>query len=67
DAIRSGGKLNAPIEEGAKSALLCHLGNIAYRTGHTLHLDPETHQVVNDPEAQALWTRTYRKGWEPRV
>src|SRR5947208_11915317 len=36
-AIRNGGKLNAPIEEGYKSALLCHLGNIAWRTGRTVN------------------------------
>ena len=67
DCVRGEGKLNAEIEEGYKSALLCHLGNIAYRTGHTLNLDPETHRVVGDPEAEALWRREYRKGWEPKV
>lgn len=69
EAIRSDGKteLNAPIAEGVKSTLLCHLGNIAYRTGHTLHLDPEKRQIVGDTEATALWTREYRKDWEPKV
>jgi predicted dehydrogenase len=67
DGIRAGAKLNAEIEEGHKSTLLCHLGNIAYRTGHALTLDPQTHQVVNDPQAMALWSREYRSGWEPKV
>jgi hypothetical protein len=43
------------------------LGNIAYRTGHTLHLDAKSHRIVGDRAAQALWKRDYRKGWEPRV
>jgi len=67
DAIRDGKKLNAEIEEGYKSTLLCHLGNIAWRTGHTVHFDPKTQQIVRDRRAQALWRREYRKGWEPKV
>lgn len=60
-------KPNAEIEEGFKSTLLCHLGNIAYRTGHTVHFHPDDKKIVNDPEAAALWAREYRPGWEPKV
>jgi predicted dehydrogenase len=67
DSIRGQAKLNAPIAEGQKSTLLCHLGNIAYRTGHTLTLDPQSHAIPHDKEAVALWGREYRKGWEPKV
>ncbi len=67
DAIREGKKLNAEIEEGHKSTLLCHLGNIAWRTGHTIHFDPKKQRIVGDRSAQALWARDYRKGWEPKV
>ena len=67
DAIRGDARLNAEIEEGYKSTLLCHLGNIAYRTGRAVRLDPQTHRVADDPGASALWGREYRKGWEPKV
>ncbi len=67
EAVRGNAKLNAPIDEGVKSVLLCHLGNISYRTGKTLHLDPQSHKVVGDPEATALWGREYRPGFEPKV
>ena len=65
--IRQEARPNADIEEGHKSTLLCHLGNIAHRTGHTLHCDPSNGRIQDDPEAQALWGREYRPGWEPSV
>lgn len=67
DCIHSGKKPRADIEEGFKSTLLCHLGNIAWRTGRTINLDPTTHQIVGDEEAKKHWKREYRKGWEPQV
>ena len=68
DAIRGKEKLVAPIDEGVKSTLLCHLGSIAHRTGRTVNLDPQTHQLAGDDKDQAaLWSREYEKGWEPKV
>ncbi len=66
DCIRSGKSPNAEIEVGFKSTLLCHLGNIAQRTGRTVSLDPDTHRITGDLNAAALWRREYRPGWEPR-
>jgi len=68
DAIRGEAKLNAEIEEGHRSTLLCHAGNIAWRTGQMLHCDPKTGRLGGyDAKAAALWKREYRAGWEPRV
>jgi hypothetical protein len=46
--------LNAPIEEGHISATLMHLANASYRLGRTLNFNPETQQVISDPEADTL-------------
>jgi predicted dehydrogenase len=67
DCIRSGKRPNADVEDGHKSTLLCHLGNIAWRTGHTLNIDPANGHILGDAQAQALWSRDYRPGWEPKV
>ncbi|AMV38265.1 Gfo/Idh/MocA family protein [Planctomyces sp. SH-PL62] len=52
--------LNADIEEGHLSSAYCHLGNIAYRLGRKLHINPATESFVDDSEADALLTRPYR-------
>jgi hypothetical protein len=67
DGIRSGKTLHAEIEEGQKSTMLCHLGNIAWRTGHTVNFDTATRKITGDTEASDLWKRTYRDGWAPKV
>lgn len=67
DSIRSGVPLNSEIEEGQKSTLLCHLGNISFKLGRMLRIDPETHRIIGDKDADALWGREYRPGWEPVV
>jgi predicted dehydrogenase len=54
---------NADIEELHYSTLLCHYGNIAYRLGRKLAIDPRTEGFVGDAEADALVKRTYRKPW----
>jgi predicted dehydrogenase len=60
DCVRTGGRSNADIEEGHKSTRLCHLGNIAYRLGRTLHFDAATETIKDDAEANKLLGRAYR-------
>lgn len=67
ECIKTGGTPNSEIAIGQASTLLCHLGNISYRTGRTLHLDPETKKIIGDSDAEKLWKREYRPGWEPQV
>jgi predicted dehydrogenase len=49
--------LHAEIAEGHRSSALCHLGNIAYRTGRTVQFDPQHERCVGDPDANALLAR----------
>ncbi len=54
--------LHAPIEEGAISAALCHLANISYRVDSSkLAWDGAGQKFVNNPAADKLLTRQYRK------
>ena len=65
-AIRSGRHegLAAGIDTAWPSTLLCHLGNIAHRTGRALRCDPADGRPLGDAEAVAFWSRDYEPGWE---
>jgi predicted dehydrogenase len=69
DAIRNDDplRLNADVASGHKSALMCHLGNIAHRTGRTMNCDPANGHILGDDDAAQLWRRQYAEGWEPRI
>ncbi len=71
DGIRTGKRPNADIEDGHKTTLWCHLGNIAWKLRRTLRFDGATQQFVTgedirrlDAEANAHLRREYRKGFE---
>jgi predicted dehydrogenase len=66
-AIRTGAALNAPIADGARTGMLCHLGTIAQQTGRKLSTDPQSGRIVGDEAAGRLWSRTYEPGWAPTV
>jgi hypothetical protein len=66
EAVRGNAKINSPVDEASKSILLCHLANVAQRTGRTLHCDLSNGHILDDKEAQMLWGRSYEKGWEPK-
>ncbi len=62
ECIRNRRLPNADIEEGHRSAILVHLGNISYRLGgRKLVFDAATETFVGDDEANALLKRTYRQ------
>ncbi|MEX2306693.1 MAG: Gfo/Idh/MocA family oxidoreductase [Pirellulales bacterium] len=67
DSVRNGSRPSCDVEEGHKSTMFCHLGNIAYRTGQSLEVDPTNGHILNKSVAEAFWGREYRKGWMPDV
>jgi predicted dehydrogenase len=67
DAIRNHRRPNCDVEIGHKSIVGMQIGNIAWRLGRDIKLDPKNGHIIGDPEAQKLWSRTYEKGWEPKI
>jgi predicted dehydrogenase len=65
DAIQNGIQPAAPIETAHRSITISHLANIALRLRREkLHWDPDTETIQNDPEAQALTSRSMRSPWQ---
>lgn len=67
DTIRGDAVQTSPIDEGHKSVLLCHLGNVAQETGRALTCSPLTGRILGDAEAMQYWSRDYEPGWEIKV
>lgn len=51
------------IEIAHRACTVCHLGNIAYWLGRPLRWDPETEQILGDPEASRWLDRPKRAPW----
>jgi predicted dehydrogenase len=56
--------LNADVEVGHHSAVLCHMANIAMRVGRRLKFDAEQERFIDDAEANTYLMKRYRKGFE---
>lgn len=68
DAVKTSdsSRLRCPIREGARAAIHCHLGNVAYRTGRTIQVSSAANgrAVVKGADAEALLTPQYHQGWK---
>jgi len=64
DCIKSRERPIADVEIGHRSAILCHLGNIARWVGRPLRWDPENETFSGDDEANTYLDRPRRKGYE---
>ena len=63
DAVRSRSQPVAPAEAGHRTATICHLLNIAMRTGQTLAWDPQAERITNVPELNRLLVPPMRGAW----
>ncbi len=69
DAVKSRRRedLNQEIAQGHVSSVMCHMGNIAWRTGRKLRFDAST-ETFDDAEGNKFLGRESRKGFElPKV
>ena len=66
-AVRTGTRLSAPIEDGAITGMLCHLGTIAQQVGRKLTTDPKNGHIIGDADAARRWSREYDPRWKPVV
>ena len=60
NAIDNRSKPIADIEQGHISSASCFLANHSLALSRSLNFDPDTHTVINDPEATQTLARPYR-------
>ena len=63
DCVLTRGETLTPAHVALRSATPGFLGNIAMRTGRTIHWDPVRQEILDDPSAQRLLARTPRSPW----
>ncbi|MGQ0635995.1 MAG: Gfo/Idh/MocA family protein [Planctomycetaceae bacterium] len=63
DCVKSRQLPAASLETGIVSSALCHLGNIAFRSGRNLHVNPATGTIAGDPLAAELALGKSRPQW----
>ncbi len=64
DCVKSRQRPNADVEEGHRTAVMCHLGNISTRLGRSIKWDAAKEQAVGDAEANKMLSRPYRGAWK---
>jgi len=63
EAVKTRRKAGGHAEAAHRTACIMHLGNIAIRTGRTIHFDPVKEVVVGDEEANRLAHQPMRAPW----
>ena len=64
ECMRSREKPRSDVEIGHDSMIACHLGNLAFRLGRRVDWDVDNERPINDPDADKLFRREYRKPWK---
>jgi glucose-fructose oxidoreductase len=67
EAIRSRGPTVANIDDAFHADALCHLADIAIRSGRKIRWDPVKEEIVGDQEATRMLTRAWRAPWGAAV
>lgn len=64
ECIKSREKPNCDIETASNTAIVCNLGNIAYRTGERLEWNHSNRRITNVETANRYLKTEYRAPWE---
>jgi hypothetical protein len=64
DCVKLRGETMCPVEMAIRCDTICHMSDIAARTGRPIKWDPKNEKIVGDAEASKMLTRPYRKKWK---
>ncbi len=63
DCVRSRRQTISPIEAAVRGDTICHLSDIAVRTGRKIKWDGDAEVIIGDPIAERMTTRAMRAPW----
>jgi len=63
DCVRSRKETIAPIEIGLRSISVALLGEIAMLLNRKIKWNPDTEEIIGDPQASAMLGKSYREPW----
>ncbi|MHB8523953.1 MAG: Gfo/Idh/MocA family protein [Limisphaerales bacterium] len=64
DCVKSRKDPYFPVDVGHRVSTVCHLANIAIRSGRKLRWDPKAERFENDAAANAMLSRPMRSPWK---
>jgi len=64
DCIRTRQRPVTDVEVGHYATATPHLGNISLRVGRKVRWDAANERIIDDPEANELVSKPYRKPWK---
>ena len=67
DCIKSRRQPVTDVESGHRVVTACHLANLSLKTGRKLMWDSQNEMILNDPGANELLARPYRKPWDAEL
>jgi len=63
DCVKNRSETVCPVDVAVRADIVCHLSDIAIRTGRKIKWDPEKEVIVGDEEASRRLTRSMRSPW----
>ena len=67
DCMKSRQPPIADLQAGHEVATTCHLANISLKTGRKLVWDSQKEEIADDPQANQMLHRPYRKPWDKEL
>jgi hypothetical protein len=64
DCVKSRQETICPVEMAIRCDTICHLSDIAARTGRVIQWNPEKEEIVGDAEAAKMLKRPFREKWK---
>ncbi|MDD4871372.1 MAG: Gfo/Idh/MocA family oxidoreductase [Kiritimatiellae bacterium] len=64
DCVKSRKETMCPVEMAIRCDTICHIANIAVRTGRAIQWDPEKEKIIGDSKAAKMLARPFRKKWK---